>query len=96
MPVSYTHLDVYKRQIIACKRTEYKFFQQVHNLLCQVLTYKFIPYILNSEVYNLAVALASEKNCEIVNSIWDGQSLMDISLFGDYSDYGMILLRRCV
>ena len=36
----------------------------------------------------------SEKNCEIVNSIWDGQSLMDISLFGDYSDYGMVLLRN--
>lgn len=36
----------------------------------------------------------SEKNCEIVNSIWDGQSLMDISLFEDYSDYGMVLLRN--
>ena len=38
--------------------------------------------------------ITSEKNCEIVNSIWDGQSLMDISLFGDYSDYGMVLLRN--
>lgn len=36
----------------------------------------------------------SEKNCKIANSIWDGQSLMDISLFGDYSEYGMVLLRN--
>ena len=36
----------------------------------------------------------SEKNCKITNSIWDGQSLMDISLFGDYSQYGMVLLRN--
>lgn len=36
----------------------------------------------------------SEKNCEISNSIWDGQSLIDVSLMGDYSCYGMILLRN--
>lgn len=36
----------------------------------------------------------SEKNCEIANSIWDGQSLIDISLMGDYACYGMILLRN--
>lgn len=36
----------------------------------------------------------TEKNCEITNTIWDGQSLMDISLFGDYSKYGMLLLRN--
>lgn len=36
----------------------------------------------------------SEKTCEITNSIWDGQSLMDISLFGDYAEYGMVLLRN--
>lgn len=35
-----------------------------------------------------------EENCEIRNSIWDGQSLMDISLFGEYSQYGMVLLRN--
>ena len=32
--------------------------------------------------------------CEITNSIWDGQSLMDISLFGEYKEYGMVLLRN--
>lgn len=36
----------------------------------------------------------TESNCEITNTIWDGQSLMDISLFGDYSKYGMLLLRN--
>ncbi len=36
----------------------------------------------------------SEKNCEISNSIWDGQSLIDVSLMGEYSCYGMVLLRN--
>lgn len=36
----------------------------------------------------------SEKNCEISNSIWDGQSLIDVSLMGDYACYGMVLLRN--
>ena len=37
---------------------------------------------------------AITKDVEIVNSIWDGQSLMDCSLFGKYSDKGMLLLRN--
>lgn len=36
----------------------------------------------------------SEKNCEIANSVWDGQSLIDVSLMGDYACYGMVLLRN--
>ena len=36
----------------------------------------------------------SEKTCEISNSIWDGQSLIDSSLMGEYSCYGMVLLRN--
>ncbi|MCH5265800.1 MAG: hypothetical protein J1F02_07860 [Lachnospiraceae bacterium] len=35
-----------------------------------------------------------EKTVTIANSIWDGQSLMDISLFGKYRSYGMLLLRN--
>ena len=31
---------------------------------------------------------------EVKNSIWDGQSLMDASLFGSYKQYGMLLLRN--
>lgn len=38
--------------------------------------------------------ITKESNCEIANSIWDGQSLLDISLFGDYKQYGMVLLRN--
>lgn len=37
---------------------------------------------------------ASEKDVEIVNSIWDGESLIDKSLMGEYSPYGFILLRN--
>lgn len=36
----------------------------------------------------------SGKSCEILNSIWDGQSLIDSSLMGDYFCYGMVLLRN--
>lgn len=38
--------------------------------------------------------VTSEKNCEITNSIWDGQSLIDVSVLGDYACYGMVLLRN--
>lgn len=30
----------------------------------------------------------------VSNSIWDGQSLMDVSLFGEYDRYGFLLLRN--
>lgn len=37
---------------------------------------------------------AERKLCEIRNSIWDGQGLIDRSAMGDYADKGMILLRN--
>jgi hypothetical protein len=37
---------------------------------------------------------SKENTMTIKNSIWDGQSLMDISLFGNYINYGMLLLRN--
>lgn len=38
---------------------------------------------------------AEKKLCSVSNSIWDGQSLADVSLFGDkYQDKGMLLLRN--
>ena len=47
------------------------------------------------ETTNVGDWLATEENeCEICNSIWDGQSLMDVSLFGEYQEYGMVLLRN--
>jgi len=35
-----------------------------------------------------------ERNMKISNSIWDGQSLIDISLLGKYESKGMLLLRN--
>lgn len=35
-----------------------------------------------------------ECKAKIANSIWDGQSLMDVSLFENYKDKGMLLLRN--
>ena len=40
-------------------------------------------------------SLHTEESEEMIsNSIWDGQSLMDVSLFSNYSQYGMLLLRN--
>lgn len=38
--------------------------------------------------------VTNEETVTLKNSIWDGQSLIDISIMGDYSQYGMILLRN--
>lgn len=38
--------------------------------------------------------VAEEKKMKISNTIWDGESLLDYSLFGQYSDKGMLLLRN--
>lgn len=37
---------------------------------------------------------ATEKEVEISNSIWDGESLIDKSLMGEYGDHGFVLLRN--
>lgn len=37
---------------------------------------------------------AENKTCEITNSIWDGQGLIDIFAMGAYQDKGMVLLRN--
>ncbi len=38
--------------------------------------------------------VAGEETVNVKNTIWDGQSLIDPSLMGEYSQYGMILLRN--
>lgn len=38
--------------------------------------------------------ISSQEKVTIKNSIWDGQSLIDKSLLGDYARYGMVLLRN--
>jgi len=40
------------------------------------------------------VLVAGEKTVDVKNSIWDGQSLMDVSLFSKYPGKGMLLLRN--
>lgn len=38
--------------------------------------------------------ITSEERCTVENSIWDGQSIIDIGAMGEYQDKGMILLRN--
>lgn len=38
--------------------------------------------------------VSGKKVMEIQNNIWDGESLLDYSMFGDYSNKGMLLLRN--
>ena len=38
--------------------------------------------------------VAARKEVDVVNSIWDGESLLDESMFGEYADKGMLLLRN--
>lgn len=37
---------------------------------------------------------ASTKEVDISNNIWDGESLLDVSMFGAYANKGMLLLRN--
>lgn len=51
--------------------------------------------VISVEVNDADRLIAIEKKSKISNSIWDGQSLADVSLFGEkYSDKGMLLLRN--
>lgn len=47
-----------------------------------------------TEINNEGMLFTEQKDIEIRNSIWDGESLIDISLLGNYSTYGMVLLRN--
>lgn len=38
--------------------------------------------------------VASKKEINVTNCIWDGESLLDVSMFGNYSNKGMLLLRN--
>lgn len=38
--------------------------------------------------------VSSEKEVEVSNSIWDGESLLNSSMFGEYEGKGMLLLRN--
>lgn len=38
--------------------------------------------------------VTKEERVTVENAIWDGQSLIDASLMGEYAEYGMVLLRN--
>lgn len=38
--------------------------------------------------------IANEKEVDVTNCIWDGESLLDVSMFGKYVNKGMVLLRN--
>ena len=54
----------------------------------------FHEYAVCTDLDDNGWLITEEKDMEISNSIWDGQSLIDISLMGDYSSKGMLLLRN--
>jgi len=53
---------------------------------------KFTDTVMATRCVDGRLVTAVEE-CEINNSIWDGQSLLDVSMFGKYRQYGMLLLR---
>ena len=61
-----------------------------------VLDYKstFTEEVVSVEIKDGSLC-AEQKNAQIANDIWDGESLLDDSLFaGDYADKHMLLLRN--
>lgn len=55
---------------------------------------KFEDEVVAVRVCDDGHLVSKPERVKITNSIWDGQSLMDVSLFGDYNQYGMLLLRN--
>ena len=70
----------------------------VHIPLESILVIDDYESVFTDEVVSVEIEdghlVSSEKSVEVSNSIWDGQSLMDVSLFGKYADKGMLLLRN--
>lgn len=53
----------------------------------------FVDEVVAVEAQNDKL-VSSKKTMEIQNNIWDGESLLDYSMFGAYSHKGMLLLRN--
>lgn len=70
----------------------------MHVPLDSILILNDYESVFNDEVVAVEIEdnhlVSSQKTVEVSNSIWDGQSLMDKSLFGQYVDKGMLLLRN--
>lgn len=54
----------------------------------------FKDKVVSTELGEDGWLTSEEKYIDVSNSIWDGQSLMDESLFGKYNSYGFLLLRN--
>lgn len=54
---------------------------------------KFFDRAAVTKIGDDGTLVTHDEQVEVSNSIWDGQSLMDSSLFGQYQDKGMVLLR---
>jgi hypothetical protein len=64
-------------------------------LFVEDVTSTFIDKVISIEKDDSGVLSAEEKETEISNNIWDGESLLDESVFtGDYEDKHMLLLRN--
>lgn len=53
----------------------------------------FSDYVISVEERD-GKLVAERKECEIKNSIWDGQGLIDVSAMGRFAENGMVLLRN--
>lgn len=54
----------------------------------------FKDTVVETSIGNDGWLHTEEKEIEVHNSIWDGQSLIDKSVMGEYDQYGMLLLRN--
>lgn len=54
----------------------------------------FKDTVIETSIGNDGWLHTEEKEIEVHNSIWDGQSLIDKSAMGEYDQYGMLLLRN--
>lgn len=54
---------------------------------------KFVDTVMATKVVD-GHLFTEPETIEVKNSIWDGQSLIDISAMGEYAEHGMILVRN--
>ncbi len=64
-------------------------------LMIEDATSTFTAMVSSTEINNNQLITAT-KDCQITNTIWDGQSLLDVSIFDEagYTNQGMMLLRN--
>ena len=63
-------------------------------LIIDDYTSVFTDKVISTSVDKDGWLVSKPETVELHNSIWDGQSLLDSSMFGKYNSYGMLLLRN--